>query len=282
MKDTKHFLNFIEDLNENQGPFKKDEIIMIGRDIENFYPSCNKDKCIQAIKILLDTRTYQIPSKECILEAVDITMSSNTAHFCNRYFTQIDGATIGSPNSVSITDIYGAIHTDKKFIDESPVKPQNYKRYRDDTVDICKNSSKQEQNKIADWMNENICKDKIKFKVESMGDDVMKDERNEEQDSYILVPRMYSKATDIHQYLAPNSCHPDHVSKNIPTTVVHRCRTNCSDKVKDDSLFKDSLVRYKAYLLKSGYPEENIDKKFIKFALSNKRKNILQNKRKEK
>ena len=109
---------------------------------------------------------------------------------------------------------------------------------------------------------------------------ITKDERNKEQDSYILVARMCSKDTDTHWYLTPNSCYPDHVSKNIPTTVVHRCRTNCSDKVKDDSLFKDSLVTYKAYLLKSGYPEENIDKKIIKFALSNKRKNILQNKRK--
>ena len=113
---------------------------------------------------------------------------------------------------------------------------------------------------------------------------VMKDERNEEQESYILVPRMYSKETYTHQYLATNSCHPDHVSKNITTNVVHRCRMNCLDKVKDDSLFKDSLVTYKAYLFKSGYLQENIDKKFIKFALSNKRKNIhiLQNKRKQK
>ena len=156
MKDTKHFLNFIENLNENQGPFKKDEIIMVSRDIGNFYPSCDKDKCIQAIEILLDTRTYQVLSKECILEAVDITMSSNTAHFCNRYFTQINGTNISSPDSRSFTDIYGAIHIDKQFIDESPVKPQNYKRYRGDTIDICKNSSKQEQNKITDWMNENV------------------------------------------------------------------------------------------------------------------------------
>ena len=232
----KTFPNFIEDLNENQGRFKKEEVIMISRDIQNFHPSCDKDKCIQAIKILLDTRTYQIPSKECILEAVDITVSSNTAHFCNRYFTQTDGETIGSPDSGSITDIYGTIHIDKKFIDESPVKPQNYKRYRDITIDICKNSSKQEQNKIIAWLNENICKDKIIFKVDSMGDEVtfldtqinvMQDERNEEQESYILVPRMYSKETDTHQYPAPNSCHPDHASKNIPTTVVHRCRMNC-------------------------------------------------------
>ena len=142
---------------------------MVSRDIEDFYPSCDKDKCIQAIKILLHTRTYQIPSKECILEAVDITVSSNTAHFCNRYFTQIDGATIGLPDSGSITDIYGAIHIDKKFINESPVKPQNSKRYGDDTIDIYKNSSKQKQNKITDCVNENICKDKIKFKVEFNG-----------------------------------------------------------------------------------------------------------------
>ena len=63
---------------------------------------------------------------------------------------------------------------------------------------------------------------KLNFKVESMGDEVffldtqikvMKDERNEERDSYILVPRMYSKETDTHLYLAKTSCHPDHVSK---------------------------------------------------------------------
>ena len=148
MKDTKHFLNFIEDLNENQDPFKKDEIIMVSRDIENFYPSCDKDKCIQAIKILLDTRTYQIPSKECIHEAVDITMSSNTAHFCNRYFMQIDGATIASPDSGSITDIYGAIHIDKKFIDESPIKPQNYKRYRDIQLTFAKTAANKSRIKL--------------------------------------------------------------------------------------------------------------------------------------
>ena len=74
---------------------------------------------------------------------------------------------------------------------------------------------------------------------------------------------MYSKDTDTHQYLSPKSCHPDHIAENMPTTVVHRCRTNCSDKVKDDSIFKETLVEYKTYLLKSGYSEENINKKFI-------------------
>ena len=38
LKDTKHFLKFIKDLNENQGPFKENEIIMVYRDIEKGMP----------------------------------------------------------------------------------------------------------------------------------------------------------------------------------------------------------------------------------------------------
>ena len=58
---------------------------------------------------LLLTRKYNNPSAECILEAIGITMTSNSTKFSNRSFTQIDGATIGSPDSGSITDIFGAV-----------------------------------------------------------------------------------------------------------------------------------------------------------------------------
>ena len=58
---------------------------------------------------------------------------------------------------------------------------------------------------------------------------------------------------------------------------MHRCPTKCSDKVEDDSIFKETLVEYKASLLKSGYPEENINKKFIDFAIKKKRSKILKN-----
>ena len=120
----KHLIKVMEDLNDQQGPFQKEQVIMISRDIENFYPSCETNKCIEAIELLLNQRTIICPSAEWILEAVSITMSSNSAHFSNRYFTQIDGATIGSPDFGSVTDIYGAIHIDKKLMEESPIKPK--------------------------------------------------------------------------------------------------------------------------------------------------------------
>ena len=125
-------------------------------------------------------------------------------------------------------------------------------------------------------MNENIEKDKIKFSIECIGEEVkfldtkvnvVNISKESEEKQFLLVPSVYSKDTDTHQNLSPKSCHPDHIAKNIPATVVRRCRTNCSDKIEDDSIFKETLVEYKAYLLKSGNPKENISKKFIDFAI---------------
>ena len=130
-------------------------------------------------------------------------------------------------------------------------------------------------------MNENIYKDKIVFKTESIGEEitvldikvnVVKDHKVDDEDRFLLVPSMYSKKTDTHQYLSPKSFHPKHKAENIPLMVANRCRANCSDSVKDDQLFKDALIQYKAFLLKSG---DLIDKKFINYAIKNKRKSIL-------
>ena len=62
LKDTKYLLKFIEDLNDQQVPFPKEQVIMINRDIENFYPSCETNKCIEAIELLLNQRTIKCPS----------------------------------------------------------------------------------------------------------------------------------------------------------------------------------------------------------------------------
>ena len=93
---------------------------------------------------------------------------------------------------------------------------------------------------------------------------------------------MYSKDTDTHRYLSPNSCHPRHVTSNIPTTVATRCRMNCSDRIEHDKLLKDTLIHYKAYLMKSGYKEADINKKFINFTIKKERKSILKKKNKNK
>ena len=64
---------------------------------------------------------------ECVLEALEITMSSNIAKFASNFFTDINGTTIGGPESANVMDIFGAA---KKW---GPVVPTDWKRYRDNT-----------------------------------------------------------------------------------------------------------------------------------------------------
>ena len=128
-------------------------------------------------------------------------MSSNSAVFDSRFFTQIDGATIGSPDSGSVTDIFGAIYIDDVLEKDCPIPPENYGRFRDDTLDICTNSTKEEQNQVTTWMDQNIYEGKIKFEMKCDDKELEfldtkitlatgKDESN--PDKVYLIPKMYS------------------------------------------------------------------------------------------
>ena len=70
--------------------------------------------CIQAVREAIDKwgENSSPNMKECVCEALEITMSSNNGEIDNKHFTQIQGATIGGPDSASVTDIFGG-----RFID---------------------------------------------------------------------------------------------------------------------------------------------------------------------
>ena len=80
------------------------------------------------------------------------------------------------------------------------------------------------------------------------------------------MTEMYSKPTDINQYLSPESCHPPHICKGIPKSVGIRIRRTCSARYPEDAKFIDCLRGYKGYLITSGYQEEEVNKGFCKMA----------------
>ena len=100
-----------EHLNDTRAQFKEGKKL-ISLDVENYYPNCQTDLCIQAVRTTLEIYATEFPDSkiECILESLEITMSSNNGKFLDRNFTQISGATIGGPESASVTDILGAIY----------------------------------------------------------------------------------------------------------------------------------------------------------------------------
>ena len=55
--------------------------------------------CINAVKRVVEENPQtdlEVPI-ECVLEALEITMSSNNGSFANNFFTQVNGATTGGP-----------------------------------------------------------------------------------------------------------------------------------------------------------------------------------------
>ena len=78
---------------------------------------------------------------------------------------------------------------------------------------------------------------------------------------------LYRKPTDRCQYLLPSSCHPSHITKNIPYNLCYRLLRICSDK---DTL-KTRLNELKNLLLSRGYRSKSIEDSIQKVtALSRK------------
>ena len=229
--------------------------------------------CIKAVEKVVTQypeHVLEVPL-DCILEALRVTMLTNTGKFGNRFYTQINGVTIGGPESASVADMFGAVYIDPKAIQ---VGAKNWKRYRDDTSDIEENWDSQKVKEFTQYLNESVLKDKIKFEEESSGHElVFLDTKVHLIDGY-LVPEIYSVPTDSHEYLNPDSAHPPVVANGYPYVVALRVRRNCSDRCQKDELFVRNLIQYKAHLMHSGYSPELIDKKFVKVA-KHKRKDVL-------
>ena len=78
----------------------------------NFYPNCNTELWINAVRRVVKENPQidlEVPL-ERVLKVLEITMSSNNGSFANSFFTQINEATIGGPESASGTDIFGAVY----------------------------------------------------------------------------------------------------------------------------------------------------------------------------
>ena len=90
--DTKSFLVHLEELIEKYAPFPADNKL-VSWDIKKFYPSCDTERCIEAVERAIGLwggEPYRL-NKQCITEALAITMSSNNGETGGHHFTEIDG-----------------------------------------------------------------------------------------------------------------------------------------------------------------------------------------------
>ena len=153
--------------------------------------------CIEAVREVVE-ENQQLDLGvlvECVLEALKITMSSNNGKFDNN-FTQINGATIGGPESASVTDIFGAVNIDPVAKNGGPIVPTDWKRYRYDTFNIEEDVEDQKLSGFTEYLNSNILENKIKFTMETSRQKLVFLDTKVHLKNRYRIPEIYSKPTD--------------------------------------------------------------------------------------
>ena len=102
IKDTQHLLCIIDDLNKTILP---PNTKLVAFDIHNMYPSIDNTRGVEVIRNLLNSRTTLKPSTDCVIEALEICLTSNNSKFAKQNLLQSNGTATGAPNSCSYPDL---------------------------------------------------------------------------------------------------------------------------------------------------------------------------------
>ena len=231
---------------QNHGPFKQ-------HNTSTFFPGKN------------------IPSTDCLVEAVEICLRVNNCQFAGQSFVQKHGTAMGPKNACSYADLaMGIIDEKAKF--EGSLRPMLWWRYRDDIFDLW-TQGLPKLLEFTDYINDLYPTIKFELVYSESHLNVL-DLTLHFCDGFISTD-VYAKPTDSHLYLPFSSSHPSHCKRAVPFGVALRIKRNCST----NDFLQNRCKEYKRYLKSQNYPAELVDKQFDK-ALSISRSELLSKKAK--
>ena len=133
IKDINHFLKRIKEINDS-GILDDKDIVHVNLDVVSMFPSISKDVGLEQCRIHLSKRNEPLFSTECIIEALDITLSHNLTTFENVMYRQIKGTAMGPKNACIYADV--AMNSIDGMVNEGDWDPEHkpllWARFRDD------------------------------------------------------------------------------------------------------------------------------------------------------
>ena len=150
---------------------------------------------------------------------------------------------MGTRMAPSYTNLFVA-KLEKNLMATNSTKPKVWWRYIDDIFTNWEHG--QESLKLF-LQQINLFHTTIKFTAETSTEHVTFLDTMLMLENDILHTDLYTKPTDTHQYLSPNSCHPKHCSTSIPYRQGLRLRRICSrreDFVKRSNKLRDHLLAH--------------------------------------
>ena len=111
VKDSTDFINKLEDLNA-KGPFPEGSLL-VSWDVVSMFPNIDNNLGISAVRKALNSRSVNIPSTDCLVEAVEICLRVNNCQFAGQSFVQKHGTAVGRKNACSYADLAMGIIDEK-------------------------------------------------------------------------------------------------------------------------------------------------------------------------
>jgi peptide-methionine (R)-S-oxide reductase len=248
LQDTPDFLRHLEAVNQ-RGPLPE-STILVTIDVCALYTNIPKEDGMSAMEEALNTRQDQKVPTSFLLELLEIALSSNIFEFDKKLFIQNHGISMGMISAPTIANItMGDI--DKKLCNLAvSLCPENplelYKRFIDDIFLIWTGGIEKLQSFLEKI---NSIHPTLKFTAEFTSPFKCSFPPSTPHDCFCrstnsipfldtqvsvsngqLVTDLYRKPTDRCQYLLPSSCHPVHITKNIPYSLCYRLVRICSDR----------------------------------------------------
>ena len=243
LQDTPDFLRMLEARNAGQ-PLPKNAIL-VTLDVSSLYTNIPQDEGLDCIRECLNDRINPEVPTDLIVKMMEIVLKHNIFEFNQELFIQLIGTAMGCRPAPSYANIFMAKKIDPEIVKiaQSLIKDKNpvdtFKRFLDDIFMIYTGSI----SSLHELLNElNCLHPSIKF---TMSHTTPPDVQESECDCLSVdhlafldtscrivdgkvLTDLYRKETDRNQYLLPSSCHPAHVSDNIPYSLALRIVRICS------------------------------------------------------
>ena len=224
-------------------------------------PTRGDDGGLRAFANACDNRTDQRIPTSFLVKLLTLVLESNFFEFNDKLYRQLIGTAMGTKVACSYACLFMAFHEVKKLLGEwNGGMPHLWRRFIDDIWFLWYHGEEELQRFIAHL---NSSHRLIKFtatydiqkrSVPFLDTVVMIDDQG-----YIQTD-LYKKECARIQYLLPSSCHPSHVSKNIPFSLGYRLKRICSQ----EGMFKQRLEELRQDLFSRSYAPKVVDDAFAR------------------
>ena len=223
VKDSMEFLKMLNAVTVSEDSF------LVTMDIESLYTNVPFEEGLQATEFFLNKRRDCNPSSTCLLDLLDIVLTSNFFMFESDFYLQISGTSMGSKMAPSFASLYVG-HFESETIFREARNPffnyiSNWKRYIDDIFFTWSGTEKQLKD-FHHFMNTNnnnltFTLEFDKYKMNFLDIMVCKD-------STKLYSNLYRKSTDRNTILHGDSFHPIALKRSLPVSQFNRIRRICT------------------------------------------------------